>query len=516
MNFNSLSRRDFLKVLGTVFCSQMIGSQPVDLLNQMHYSGDRPNVFIFVFDSWSARHVSLQGYPRQTTPNLTEFAANANVYHRHYAGGNFTSPGTATLLTGTYPWTNRCTQLNFGVLDHLTEHNLFSLMGSKFHTYGYTQNFGVQTLFSQFREQLSESPPIDQPGTYYFFPKDRLFANDYNTRFYARRVMHGIYYPPASQPVLTNLYNAYYNYRQTLLLKAYEGQYPRGLSAAYNGVYIILDEAISWVRSQIESMPKPALAYFHMWAPHFPYTPHKDFVGMFEDTYLPPQKPEHIFSDHVSRETLLAQRMAYDEFVANVDSEIGKLIGHLKEAQLYEDSYIVITSDHGELFERGISGHTTNVLYESLDHIPLLIKKPGQTGREDIFSPTSAADIVPTLCQLFEVPIPDWVEGAVLPGFDGHQQDEERSIVTVEMKQNSKFKPFTIGTVAQVKWPYKLIYYRGFEELDEVYELYNLLEDQEELVDLAGKEPAVLKWMRDELLTRLEEKDKPFLKPSPV
>ncbi len=516
MDFNSLSRRDFLKLLGTVFSSQLIGNKPVDLMSQVHYSGDIPNVFIFVFDSLSARHISLHGYPRQTMPNLAEFASNANVYHHHYAGGNFTAPGTATLLTGTYPWTHRSTQLNFGMLDHLKDNNLFALLGSKLHTYGYTQNFGVQTLFSQFRDHLSESPSIAQPGTYQYFPKDSLFVNDYNTRFYARRVMHGIFYGPSSQPFLTELYNSYYNYKQRQLIRAYDGQYPRGLSTAYYGVYIILQEAVSWVRSQIQSMPKPALGYFHMWAPHFPYTPHRDFAGMFDDDFVPPQKPEHVFSEGINQETLLKRRKDYDEFIANVDAEFGKLIAALKEDKLYDNSYIIFTSDHGELLERGISGHTTNVLYESLNHIPLLIKKPAQTGREDVFSTTSAADIVPTLSHLFNIPIPDWIEGEVLPGFDGHQQEEERNIFTVEMKQNSKFRPFTVGTIAQVKWPYKLIYYRGYEELDEVYELYNLLEDPEELVDLVRKEPAVLKLMQDELLTRLEEKDKPFFKASPV
>ena len=98
------TRRDFLKtafwsvasLLGSSFRPRLSG-----LVNKA------PNVIILVFDTLSARHLSLQGYQRLTTPNLIRFAEKATVYHRHYAAGNFTSPGTASLLTGMHPWTHR-------------------------------------------------------------------------------------------------------------------------------------------------------------------------------------------------------------------------------------------------------------------------------------------------------------------------------------------------------------------------------------------------------------------------
>ena len=53
----------------------------------------------------------MYGYPRQTMPNVEQFAKNAIVYHRHYSAGTFTVPGTASLLTGLHPWSHRALTL---------------------------------------------------------------------------------------------------------------------------------------------------------------------------------------------------------------------------------------------------------------------------------------------------------------------------------------------------------------------------------------------------------------------
>jgi glucan phosphoethanolaminetransferase (alkaline phosphatase superfamily) len=100
------SRRDVLKLAAL---APLLGAAPyvVRGASQNAAPPNRPNVLVIVFDTLSAKHLSLYGYPRETAPNLTRFAERATVFHRHYAGGNFTSPGTSSLLTGSYPWTQR-------------------------------------------------------------------------------------------------------------------------------------------------------------------------------------------------------------------------------------------------------------------------------------------------------------------------------------------------------------------------------------------------------------------------
>ena len=104
-----ISRREFLKLLGTTALTLAAASRPLagGKGDEVDFKSSGPNVLILLFDSLTAEHMSLYGYQRRTTPNITEFAKQAMVYHNHYSSGNFTSPTTASILTGVYPWTHR-------------------------------------------------------------------------------------------------------------------------------------------------------------------------------------------------------------------------------------------------------------------------------------------------------------------------------------------------------------------------------------------------------------------------
>ena len=117
-----ISRREFLKLMTLTSLSYAL---PKDIPAERHQGKglEGQNVLIIVFDAWSASNISLYGYPRQTTPNIDRLADNAVVYHHHYAGGHFTPPGTASLLTGTLPWTHRA--FNFYPTLDVTQNNIF-------------------------------------------------------------------------------------------------------------------------------------------------------------------------------------------------------------------------------------------------------------------------------------------------------------------------------------------------------------------------------------------------------
>ena len=165
---------------------------------------------------------------------------------------------------------------------------------------------------------------------------------------------------------------------------------------------------------------------------------------------------------------------------------------------MLENTYLIITSDHGQLFERGIHGHLNPTLYEPLIHIPLIIHAPGQKKRKDVWTPTSMIDIMPTLLHLSKQDIPSWCEGQILPGMGG-KDDFERAIFAVEAKENPKFAPIETGTLSIIRWPYKLIHYRGYPGFDDISELYNLENDPEELIDLSQSKPKTTSDLRQEL-----------------
>jgi membrane-anchored protein YejM (alkaline phosphatase superfamily) len=97
-----------------------------------------PNIVILVLDALSAENMSLHGYARATTPNLERFAQRATVYNRHYASGNFTTPGTASLLTGVYPWTHHAIN-GSGLIARNMAINLFG-SGKQYFRLAFSQN----------------------------------------------------------------------------------------------------------------------------------------------------------------------------------------------------------------------------------------------------------------------------------------------------------------------------------------------------------------------------------------
>ena len=122
-----LNRRDFLKLVGLLPVG-LSAPRLLRLLEASRLAQEKPrNVIVIIFDAFSAYDISQYGYARQTTPNIDRLAKRAVVYHNHFSGGNFTSPGTASLLTGVLPWTHRAINLNSKVAEPYARQNIFTL-----------------------------------------------------------------------------------------------------------------------------------------------------------------------------------------------------------------------------------------------------------------------------------------------------------------------------------------------------------------------------------------------------
>jgi len=113
-------------------------------------------------------------------------------------------------------------------------------------------------------------------------------------------------------------------------------------------------------------------------------------------------------------------RRRYDLEVAAADAAVGELLAELDQRGLYESSWIVFTSDHGEgLGEHGVIGHVRH-LYDELLSVPLVIKPPsGHPRSEELFSAAHQlarhVDLVPTLTDVLELePLPGAVGMSLL------------------------------------------------------------------------------------------------------
>lgn len=134
---NPLTRRDFLKLSSLLFPGYLLTRQADR--QTWDEDSDAPNILIVVYDAFSADHMSLHGYPRETTPNISRLAEKAVVYHNHYAAGHWTYPGTASLLTGVHSWTHRGFTLDTELRPAFKQDNLFGYF-SDYTTSVYTHN----------------------------------------------------------------------------------------------------------------------------------------------------------------------------------------------------------------------------------------------------------------------------------------------------------------------------------------------------------------------------------------
>jgi arylsulfatase A-like enzyme len=119
------------------------------------------------------------------------------------------------------------------------------------------------------------------------------------------------------------------------------------------------------------------------------------------------------------RSTRAISSALYDGGILSADRRVGELVGHLRQAGLYDRTLLVVTSDHGEeLGERGPAGffgshgHT---LYDELLSVPLIVKLPGQrhAGRR-VAAVVRAIDVMPTVLEVLGIPRGPALEGRSL------------------------------------------------------------------------------------------------------
>jgi arylsulfatase A-like enzyme len=337
---------------------------------------------------------------------------------------------------------------------------------------------------------------------------DRLFPEDFNVAFWSEWLsLRGNEKEPSSLflALIHRFFRAAHKRDQ---LREYGELFPRGIPSLHNMLFV-LEDAIDWLGNQLISLPRPYLIYFHVLPPHEPYTTRRDFVNVFKDGWKPIEKPERFFSEGHTQGLLDKNRREYDEYLAYADAEFGRLLSFMEQKSVFDNTYVIFTSDHGEMFERGIRGHVTQTLYQPVIQIPLVISRPGQNEREDVYLPTSCVDLIPTLLHLSDQTIPDWCEGNVMPPFK--QDSNLNTIFSVEAKSNPKYAPLTKATFSVLRDDYKLIHYTGYGGNVPEFELFDVANDPEELEDLFASRKLVSAELIDLLRSKIVTVNQPYL-----
>jgi arylsulfatase A-like enzyme/tetratricopeptide (TPR) repeat protein len=198
---------------------------------------------------------------------------------------------------------------------------------------------------------------------------------------------------------------------------------------------------------------EPFFAWVHFFDPHLPYRP--------------PAPYDREFSSN-----------PYDGEIAFMDEAVGAVVGKLREKNLLGRTLVVLAGDHGEAFgEKVEMGHGV-FLYDGTLKVPLILYAPGHlpAGRV-VPSRVRLTDIVPTVLDMVNLPVPDEVEGqSLIPMAGGKKgKDRETYIETFYPRENygwSELTGFISGDWKYVRAPKP--------------ELYNLKTDPGEARNEAG------------------------------
>ena len=171
---------------------------------------------------------------------------------------------------------------------------------------------------------------------------------------------------------------------------------------------------------------KPIALFVNYGTPHAPWgeynAPPEDLARFADiDFPLPPNYcgEDDIHNDAWSNEDKTLEGLkkimpVYYAMTYNLDRNFGRLLSALKELGLYEDTIVVFTSDHGEMF--GAHGRRNkNIFYDEAARIPFLMRVP-RCAPKKLDAPVSNVDFMPTLLDLFGMEIPADVEGVSFAG----------------------------------------------------------------------------------------------------
>jgi arylsulfatase A-like enzyme len=184
--------------------------------------------------------------------------------------------------------------------------------------------------------------------------------------------------------------------------------------------------------------------------------------------------------------------------VASIDENIGRLLQYLDSTGLTKNTAVIYTSDQG--FYLGENGwFDKRFMYEVSMNTPLLMRWPGHIAANSTTSVMAQnIDFAPTILNVTQTPIPDWMQGkSLLPVVSGRQKTLNRPYLYYHYYEFSKDHSVLphLGIRGE---RYKLIYFYTVNE----WELYDLQTDHKELSNLvhSPKHQATLAQLKKELI----------------
>jgi arylsulfatase A-like enzyme len=412
-----------------------------------------PNIVIIAIDSLRADHLGCYGYHLNTSPAIDALAGESVVFDRAFAAAIPTMPSFTTLYTGLHPYRH-------GIVSHVS-----------------------RRLLSPAIRML---PQLAQQRGYLTAACDNLVVQgDGRGAWFARG----------------------YDYYAGFVYKPFSNQ------SAW-----ITDRALTFIEQRAATQPhQPLLLFLHYWDPHSPYGPLPPYDTLH---YRPGSGPVDLrdvyaIAPHYYEAFLGEMRLRrpddyayvvaqYDGEISQVDAQVARLVAALKEQDMWDNTILLLLSDHGEAFGEGGFYFDHHGLYDAVTRVALLLRAPGRRpGR--IGAMVSTEDLLPTLCDLADLPAPPYELTGVSahPLLEGTARSIRDRVVSAESSRQAslalrteRWKLIVPITADASRRPLPDVYGRP-RSPDPL--LFDLQEDPQEQRNLSREQPDVLEALRREL-----------------
>ena len=354
-------------------------STRIRLANLPPAPASSPNVILITLDTLRADHLSTYGYNRQTSPNLDQFAAEGVKFDQAYSTAPWTLPSHATIMTGLYTSQTQAEATTGGRLDEK-----FQTLAEGFSSQGYETSAVIANEFA-----CTEGLGFGQGFDYF----------------------NGLFWNIPDSIRMTSFGKAlFWKIKLSPVLEPY--QLGRKKASDVNAIFL------RWLNHRSN---RPFFAWLNYFDPHDPYFAPPPFDKLYGS--IPASGQAGSFGDigasdwggTLSPEETQWQMDHYDAAITYMDAELGKLFAGLRQEGLYDNTIIVITSDHGEAFgEHGLYGHA-NSLYQEEIKVPLFIRYPKSIpAGEQVKDIVSLRDLAATITDLAGLNLPEPFPGVTL------------------------------------------------------------------------------------------------------
>ena len=401
----------------------------------------RPNVLLISCDQWRGDCLSAAGHPVVKTPNVDALAAEGVLFRSHYGGAAPCSPARACLYTGLYQMNNRVCR-NGTPLD--ARHGNIALsvraLGYDPTLFGYTDVSLDPRLLSPGDPRLRSYEGV-LPG---FSVRQALpeHQRQWLSWLKAQGIDASAGHPDIHRPADGNITGTVTNA-------------PPVYSKDQTPTAFLAGEFIRWLGEQ--ERDAPWFAHLSFISPHPPFIVPEPYNTLYDPADGPAFHRAASWRDEAQRHPYLAFdldrqkrtkflpgiegkvpgwsdddfrriRAIYYGMISEVDAQLGRLWRALKTTGAWDDTIIVLSSDHAEMmgdhFMLGKGG-----FFDGSYHIPLIIHDPrkGGTAGSSVNHFTEAVDILPTVLELLGADAQRHLDGRSLtPFLDGRTPPDWR------------------------------------------------------------------------------------------